>query len=83
MLPAKAVNQAPKYRYAVLSVVRTSQIAELESSCEAEGDADRMFRMEYSRWGLTDTNYYLVDWKEQRVIKSHIATDSGPSGGKT
>jgi len=30
-----------------------------------------MFERQYSKWGLADTNFYLVDWQKQTVLKTH------------
>jgi len=70
-LPAKSIDKAPQFQFAVLSVRNGQQAAELESSFDSEGLAANMFERQYSKWGLTDTNFYLVDWTAQRIIKAH------------
>jgi hypothetical protein len=71
VLPARSIDKPPVHRFAVVSVVRGSVCAELESSFESQGTAENMFERQYSRWGLTDTNFYLVDWQKQTILKSH------------
>jgi hypothetical protein len=70
-LPARSIDKPPIYRFAVVSVVRGSVSAEMESSFEEQVIAESMFERQYSKWGLTDTNFYLVDWQKQTILKSH------------
>ena len=72
MIPAKRINKPPKFNFAVLSVHKGSEIAELESSFLEAGVAQGYFERQYSKWGLTDTNFYLVDWQRQTVLQQHI-----------
>ena len=72
VLPAKSVNKVPQFQFAVLSVRKGNDIADLESSFESEGTAKRLFSSQYSKWGLTDTNFYLVDWQNQSVLAEHV-----------
>jgi hypothetical protein len=71
VIPAKAVSQKPKFQFAVLSVCKDATIAELESSFASQGQAENMFERQYSKWGLTDVNFYLVDWTKQTILRSH------------
>lgn len=71
-IPAKRIDKPPRYRYAVLSVSRGSDTAELESSFDSESQAARLFDSQYSRWGLVDKNFYLVDWEKQTIIREHV-----------
>ncbi len=66
------LDRIPQYRYAVLSMRqdRGGQV-ELESSFVSEGQARLMFERQYSKWGFTDTNFYLVDWQTQKVLLCH------------
>lgn len=72
ILPAKGIKQTPKFQFAVLSVRRGETLAELESSFVSQSQAELMFERQYSKWGLTDTNFYLVDWSKQTVLQEHI-----------
>ncbi len=66
------LDKQPKFRFAVLSIRqdKASQV-ELESSFDREWEARSMFERQYSKWGFTDTNFYLVDWKLQSVMVEH------------
>jgi hypothetical protein len=70
-IPAKNVNQPPKFRYAVLSLRKGADTAELESSFAENWKAESMFERQYSKWGLTDTSFYLVDWETQTILAVH------------
>lgn len=71
-LPAKRIEKEPKFNFAVLSIAKDSEVAELESSFVSESDARRIFGNQYSKWGLTATNFYLVDWEKQTVLLEHL-----------
>ena len=71
MIPAKSISQTPKFPYAVLSVRKGQDVAELESSFWLQSKAEDMFSSQYSKWGLPDTNFYLVDWDKQTILKTH------------
>jgi len=70
-LPAKAVDKLPQYQFAVISVRQGEPIASLESSFMDRNKAEGLFERIYSKWGLTDTNFYLVDWRAQTVLATH------------
>ena len=70
-LPVKAVDKAPRLQFAVLSIARGAAVAELESSFESSAVATNMFERQYSKWGLTDVNFYLVDWQKQTILQVH------------
>ena len=72
VIPAKFIDKAPQFQFAVLSVRQGSNVAELESSFESQGQASGIFERQYSTWGFTDTNFYLVDWRKQTILQSHI-----------
>lgn len=72
VLPAKRVSQTPKFNFAVLSVRKGESVAELESSFATKEQAELMFERQYSKWGLSDTNFYLVDWQKQTILQEHI-----------
>jgi len=66
------LDKSPKWQYAVLSMHKDSRLAvELESSFDAKWQAESMFDNCYSKWGLTDQNFYLVDWRSQTILKAH------------
>jgi len=71
MLRAKGIDRPPQFQFAVLSVERGQSMAVLESSFESAGQAEGMFDRQYSKWGLANTNFYLVDWQKQTVLKTH------------
>jgi hypothetical protein len=71
-IPAKSVDKAPRLQFAVLSVEKGSQVANLESSFDSEAVAGSYFDRQYSKWGFADINFYLVDWQKQTVIKAHV-----------
>ena len=71
IVPAKAVNEIPRFQFAVLSVRKGQETADLESSFENQEQAEGIFNRQYSKWGMPDTNFYLVDWMFQNVLKSH------------
>ena len=66
------LDKVPRFRYAVLSMLEDAgpQVT-LESSFVDNWKADSMFDSQYSKWGFEDTNFYLVDWQEQRLIRKH------------
>ena len=66
------LDKAAKYRFAVLSMMefQRDQVV-LESSFDSETEARLMFDRQYSKWGLMDTNFYLVDWQEQKLLQAH------------
>jgi len=66
------LDRAAKYRYAVLSMrLDGGNTVELESSFADQVEACRMFDNQYSKWGLTEQNFYLVDTQEQKLLKEH------------
>jgi hypothetical protein len=77
VIPATSIDKPPLYRFAVLSVARGQSIAILESSFESAGQAEGMFDRQYSKWGLTETNFYLVDWQKQTILKFHETYSGG------
>jgi len=66
------LDKAAKFNYAVLSMREdgAGQV-ELESSFEDKATAESLFERQYSKWGLDSTNFYLVDWQEQKLLKVH------------
>lgn len=72
VIPAHNLDRAPKFRYAVLSVRKDAGTAELESSFASLGYAQGLFERQYSKWGFTDTNFYLVDWDTKAVLQTHV-----------
>ncbi len=72
-IPAKRVDKIPLYNFAVYSLRDGSDTIELESSFVSQGQGEGMFDRQYSKWGLTDTSFYLVDWDKQQVIREHKA----------
>lgn len=75
-IPAKGIDKAPQFRFAVLSVAKGSSTAELESSWGNEYEARGMFDRQYSKWGIPDTSFYLVDWETQTILQAHGAVQS-------
>lgn len=71
-IPAKSFDKMPRFNFAVFSVRLGSDVAELESSFDSLGYAQGLFERQYSSWGFTDTNFYLVDWKTQTIITAHV-----------
>jgi hypothetical protein len=70
-IPAKRIDKTPRFRFAVLSVEDGKDVAELESSFDSQATAQGVFDRQYSKWGLTHTRFYLVDWEAQTVLDHH------------
>lgn len=66
------LDRQGKFRYQVLSMhVDKAQQVELESSFGSLTESQDMFNKCYSKWGLTDQNFYLVDWQSQKILSKH------------
>lgn len=66
------LDRQGKYRYQVLSMqVDKAQQVELESSFGSLTESQSMFDKCYSKWGILDQNFYLVDWQEQKILRKH------------
>lgn len=66
------LDRQGKFRYQVLSMLVDGEgQVRLESSFASQGQAENMFERQYSKWGFTDTNFYLVDWQEQKLLAKH------------
>ena len=66
------LDKKGKFRYQVLSMRKdTGANVELESSADSLGLIQGWFERQYSKWGFEDTNYYLIDWQEQKVLAKH------------
>ena len=70
VIPAKRCDRDPEYNFAVFSVRKGQDVAELESSFVSQSYASMLFERQYSKWGLTDTNFYLVDWENKVILQS-------------
>lgn len=67
-----------KFRYQVLSMrIDNGFLIELESSFGSRTESEQVFKNAYSKWGLIDTNFYLVDFEESRVLAKHEVFDNG------
>jgi len=66
------LDRQGKWQYQVLSMaVDGGNTVELESSADSLSDAQGLFDRQYSKWGLTTQNFYLVDWTEQKILAKH------------
>ena len=66
------LDKMAKFRFAVLSMrADNGNNVELESSFDSETTASLMFERQYSKWGFSDQNFYLVDWQNKAVLQSH------------
>ena len=70
-IPATSLDKPPKFNWAVYSLRKGEKHIELESSFGDEWKAQQMFDRQYSKWGLPNTNFYLVDWAARRAIRQH------------
>ena len=66
-IPAKNLDKAPKHNWAIYSQLDGTNSIELESSAADKEEAYRFLAC-YRNWGLTDTTFYLVDWKKKTAI---------------
>ena len=66
------LDRIGKFRYQVVSMRQDKgNQVELESSFASRTEAERMHDVCYSKWGFLDTNFYLVDWQKQEVLRKH------------
>jgi hypothetical protein len=66
------LDKAARYQFAVLSMrADNGNNVELESSFESQVQAELMFERQYSKWGMTDQNFYLVNFSKNEVLKAH------------
>lgn len=70
---AKVIDKVPQFRYAVFSRRDGQETYELESSFAEKTQAESMFERQYSKWGMTETTFYLADWDEQVMLKTFKA----------
>jgi hypothetical protein len=66
--PARRLQAAPRFDFAVYSLRDGSEEAELEDSCSSRGDAESLFTT-YQTSGFAGTTFFLVNWPEQRTLR--------------
>lgn len=62
------IDKLPKFRYAVFSRA-PGKVAELESSFAEKWQAEQLFKNQYSKWGMPETVFYLIDWETQELMQ--------------